>query len=83
MIGGRVLLVAAVAAALLAGTGGVAACGSDQDPGLVPEDTTGGPTTTSHLLQRCPSSGSSETVPAAGCLNAKGEVVHPGGAAAG
>jgi hypothetical protein len=76
VIGTRTLRGAVLALALTASLG-AAACGSDQDPGLVPQDTTGGPTTTSHLLAKCPASGSSETVPVAGCLDAKGHVVRP------
>jgi hypothetical protein len=60
----------------LAAAAPLAACGSDQDPGLVPEDTGGGPTTTSHLLAPCPSAGSGETIPPAGCLDQDGKVVH-------
>jgi hypothetical protein len=76
VIGTRTARAALLAVALTAGLG-VAACGSDQDPGLVPQDTTGGPTTTSHLLDRCPATGSSESIPSAGCLDAKGNVVRP------
>jgi hypothetical protein len=66
---------AAVALVLLA-AGPLAACGSNQDPGIVPDDTGGGPTTTSHLLQPCPAAGSGETIPDAGCLDSSGKVVH-------
>jgi len=76
VIGTRTLRATAVALVLAAGMG-AAACGSDQDPGLVPQDTTGGPSTTSHLLERCPATGSSDTIPSAGCLDAKGNVVRP------
>ena len=54
--------------------GAVAACGSDQDPGITPQDTSGGPATTSHLLSSCPTDG---TAPTAGCLDEDGKVVHP------
>jgi hypothetical protein len=66
--------VAAVAVALVAVP--LAACGSDQDPGLEPQDTNRGPGTTSHLLQPCPEAGSGVTIPEAGCLDESGKVVH-------
>jgi hypothetical protein len=62
--------------AVLALTAGAAACGSEQDPGVTPGSTTGGPTTTSHLLSACPAGGPDATTPAAGCLDADGKVVH-------
>jgi hypothetical protein len=63
---------AAVVALALAGA--VAACGSDQDPGITPQDTSGGPATTSHLLSSCPTDGAAPTVD---CLDEDGKVVHP------
>jgi hypothetical protein len=62
--------------AVLALAAGTAACGSDQDPGVTPGDTTGGPSTTSHLLSQCPAGGPDATTPAAGCLDPDGKVVH-------
>lgn len=56
--------------------GAVAACGSGQDPGVTPGNTTGGPSTTSHLLGPCPAGGPDATTPAAGCLDADGKVLH-------
>jgi hypothetical protein len=66
----------AALALVLAGVGPLAACGSNQDPGIVPDDTSGGPGTTSHLLQPCPKAGSGDTIPEAGCLDGSGKVVH-------
>jgi hypothetical protein len=63
---------AAVVALALAGA--VAACGSDQDPGITPQDTSGGPPTTSQLLSSCPTDG---TAPTVDCLDEDGKVVHP------
>ena len=64
----------AVAVLLLAAT----ACGKNQDPGVVvPEGTTGGPTTTSHLLSNCPPGGPNTTTPPAGCLGTDGKVLYP------
>ena len=66
--------VVAVAALLIA----VAACGKNQDPGVIsPGSTTGGPTTTSHLLSSCPAGGPNTTTSPAGCLDANGKVVYP------
>ena len=62
----------AVAALLLA----VAACGKDQDPGVVPSGSTG-PTTTSHLLESCPPRASDAAIPPEGCLGPGGAVVYP------
>jgi hypothetical protein len=63
----------AVAALLMA----LAACGRDQDPGVVPTGpTTGGPPTTSHLLGQCPPGGPDATTPPVGCLGADGKVLH-------
>ena len=61
--------------AILALVAGVAACGSDQDPGFTP-DTGGGPSTTSHTLGTCPPGGPDATTPPAGCLDAEGNVQH-------
>lgn len=55
---------------------GVAGCGSGQDPGLTPEGTSGGPSTTSRLLESCPPGGPDASTPAAGCLDDDGNVVH-------
>jgi hypothetical protein len=71
----RRALGAAAAAALLA-LGPLGACGSEQDPGLEPSGTQGGPATTSHLLEACPAPGSGATIPLAGCLDEDGKVVH-------
>jgi hypothetical protein len=54
---------------------GVAACGSDQDPGFTPP-TDDGPSTTSHTLGACPPGGPDATTPPAGCLDADGNVQH-------
>jgi hypothetical protein len=67
--------VAAAAVGLLL-TVGVAACGSDQNPGLDQPSGSGGPTTTGHFLGRCPPGGPDATTPAAGCLDAQGRVQH-------
>jgi hypothetical protein len=67
---------AAAAALVLVAAVPLAACGSDQDPGIEPTDTQGGPTTTSHLMQPCPAQGSGETIPLGGCLDKDGKVVH-------
>ena len=61
---------------VLALAGAVAACGSDQDPGVTPGGSTDGPSTTSHLLQSCPPGGPDASTPDAGCLDAGGQVVH-------
>jgi hypothetical protein len=67
----RALSVAALVLAL-------AACGKNQDPGVVPSGgTTGGPTTTSHLVTPCPPGGPDATTPAVGCLDKDGNLVHP------
>lgn len=68
----RALRVALVVVTLVVGG---AACGSDQDPGLTP-GTGDGPTTTSHLLERCPEGGPDATTPPAGCLDDDGKVAH-------
>lgn len=68
----RVVVTAAMTIVLSAGLG---ACGSDQDPGVTP-GTGGGPTTTSHLLERCPDGGPNATTPSAGCLDEDGKVAH-------
>jgi hypothetical protein len=67
--------VAATAVGLLL-TVGVAACGSNQDPGIVDQPGTRGPTTTGHFLQPCPPGGPDATTPAAGCTDKDGRVVH-------
>lgn len=61
---------------VLALAAGVTACGSDQDPGVTPGNTTGGPSTTSRLLGPCPPGGPDATTPAAGCLDEDGKVVR-------
>lgn len=61
---------------VLALVGAVSACGSDQDPGVTPGSTTGGPSTTSHVLGPCPAGGPDATTPAAGCLDPDGKVLH-------
>lgn len=55
---------------------GVAACESDQDPGL---DTrpAGGTVETSDTLGACPPDGPDETTPPAGCLGPDGAVQRP------
>jgi hypothetical protein len=62
---------------VLALAGAVAACGSDQDPGLSPDSTSGGPTTTSHLVPPCPSGGPDAMSPPGDCLDGHGKVLHP------
>lgn len=69
----KALRAAVVALALI---GGVAACGSDQDPGLTPEGGNDGPSTTSHLLPECPPGGPDASMPA-GCLDEDGKLVLP------
>lgn len=68
--------VAAMVAVVVLGALGTA-CSSDQDPGLTPEGSTGGPTTTSHLLQACPPGGPDATTPSEGCLGPDGKVLLP------
>lgn len=68
---------AVLALALLGGTG-LAACGSDQDPGFVPQDTQStGPATTSHLIGKCPVGGPDSTTPKSGCEGPDGEILYP------
>ena len=55
---------------------GGAACGSDQDPGVTPGGSDGGPSTTSQLLAPCPEGGPNATTPPAGCLDEDGKVAH-------
>ena len=55
-----------------------AACSSSQDPGIAPEPSDQGPTTTSHMLQPCPPGGPDATTPPAGCLDEDGRVVREG-----
>ena len=66
----------ALALVVLALAGG-ASCSSDQDPGLTPEGTGGGPSTTSQLLSAC-SDEPDATIPVGGCLDADGTVIRPG-----
>jgi hypothetical protein len=53
------------------------ACSAGQDPGVPTTVGQGGPTTTSHLLGRCPSGGPDTTTPPEGCLDEQGVVVQP------
>lgn len=53
----------------------VGACSSQQDPGIAP-GTADRTETTSRLLEPCPPGGPDETTPAAGCLDADGNVVR-------
>lgn len=55
---------------------GVAACGSDQDPGVVTPGSSGGPTTTSHLVQPCPNGRPDASTPPEGCLGKDGTLLH-------
>jgi hypothetical protein len=74
--GGRVGRgLAAVAVGVLL-TAGVAACGSDQDPGIDHPAGSNGPSTTSHFLGPCPAGGPDATTPAAGCVDKDGRVLH-------
>jgi hypothetical protein len=69
-----------IAGALVAGTLllGAGACARDQDPGLVPSaSTVEGATTPHQLLQDCPPGGPDATTPAAGCVDADGNVLRP------
>jgi len=55
-----------------------AACSAGQDPGVQTGPSAGtGPSTTSRMLQPCPKGGPDATTPAAGCLDADGNVVRP------
>lgn len=53
------------------------ACSSGQDPGVPASPGSSGPTTTSHLLERCPPGGPDATTPPEGCLDEEGVVVRP------
>jgi len=66
----RPLLTAVLALALLA------ACESDQDPGLDP-GLVDGPAPSSDTLPDCPPGGPDATTPAAGCLDEGGAVRRP------
>ena len=52
----------------------LAACGSEQDPGV---DGSGATRPSSQTLPPCPDGGPDATTPAAGCLDPDGEVVRP------
>jgi hypothetical protein len=56
---------------------GAAGCSDDQDPGIAPGTTSGGPSTTSQALAPCPPGGPDATTPPAGCLDEDGAVVRP------
>lgn len=66
---GHLVPAVALALALLAG------CSDGQDPGLAP----GGerPESTSNTLGQCPPDGPDATTPAAGCIDAGGQVRRP------
>jgi hypothetical protein len=69
---------ALLVAALVAASGAGAACSRDQDPGIVPAQTTveGATTRPPQLLRECPPGGPDATTPAAGCVDEDGNVLH-------
>ena len=67
-----------LAAAVLVGASGAAACSRDQDPGIVPSESTvkGATTPPPQLPQDCPPGGPDATTPAAGCVDEDGNIQH-------
>ena len=57
---------------------GAGACSRDQDPGIVPAQSTveGATTRPPQLLQDCPPGGPDATTPPAGCVDEDGNVLH-------
>ena len=57
---------------------GAAACSRDQDPGIVPSQSTvkGATTQPPRFLEPCPPGGPDATTPPAGCIDEDGNVLH-------